>query len=322
MAQSGTRETEHETTVSAPARQVYDLIADVDYWPRMFPPTVHAEQIECGEGGERIRIWATANGEAKGWTSWRTLDPGRMSVGFRQEVSQPPVAAMGGEWRVEELDPGRCRVVLLHDFRAVGDDPEKIVWIEKAIDRNSGSELGALKTAAERRHDRSELELTFEDTVRVDGDPQDLYEFVYAAGLWQERLPHVVRVRLEEATPNLQTLEMDTRAPNGSEHTTRSIRVCFTDERIVYKQLVTPALMTVHTGAWTFGTDGGQAVITSGHTVVLNPDNVTTVLGDGATLDDARAFVRDALGKNSTATMNHAKTHAEEITRTAGSGRA
>ena len=55
-----------------------------------------------------------------------------------------------------------------------------------------------------------------------------------------ERLPHVARVVLTEDTPGLQFLEMDTRTKDGSTHTTKSVRVCFPDTRIAYKQITLP----------------------------------------------------------------------------------
>ena len=38
-----THEVEHEVTVRAPAAELYRYIADVENWPRLFPPTVHVE---------------------------------------------------------------------------------------------------------------------------------------------------------------------------------------------------------------------------------------------------------------------------------------
>ncbi|KQX56327.1 MULTISPECIES: aromatase/cyclase [unclassified Streptomyces] len=313
-----THRTEHTITVAAPARRVFGLIVDVGRWPETFPPTVHVERVEHTEHAgrstteERIRIWATANGAVKAWTSRRELDHDRLRVTFRQEVSQPPVAAMGGEWIVEALDDAHTRVRLLHDFRAVGDDPDNIAWIERAIDRNSGAELDALRTGAERTGDAEALTLTFEDTVEVDGDTAAAYAFVDRADLWPARLPHVARAVLEEEVPGIQSLEMETVTPDGSTHTTRSVRICFPDERIVYKQLHTPALMAAHTGRWLFERDTAGARITSVHTVVLDEKAITEVLGPDATVADARAFVRGALGRNSTTTMEHAAAHARE----------
>ena len=305
---SDTRETVHEIAVLATAKQVFGLIADVASWPRIFPPTVHVDHLDRGEGTERIRIWATANGTAKTWTSRRELDESALRIDFRQERSTAPVAAMGGAWVIEETGPADCLVRLLHDFRAVDDDPSGLQWIEQAVDRNSRAELAALKANAELAVSRDDLVLSFEDTVPLDGPSSAAYAFVDEAGAWRERLPHVARVVLTEDTPGLQVLEMDTRTKDGSTHTTKSVRVTFPGDRIVYKQTVLPALMSVHTGRWTFTEDE----IRSQHTVVLNEANITTVLGPDAGVAEAREFVRAALSANSTATLRLAAEFARE----------
>src|SRR5262245_10845759 len=196
MRQPVAREVEHDIIVSAPANAVYQLIADVGNWPRIFPPTVHVDHVARGGSEERIRIWATANGEAKTWTSRRRLDPEALRVEFRQEVSQPPVAAMGGTWVVERLSDAESKVRLLHDYRAVDDDPEKLAWIDRAVDRNSTAELAALKEHAELSVAAAEELLSFEDAVHIDGSAKDVYDFINEAQQWSERLPHVARVSL------------------------------------------------------------------------------------------------------------------------------
>ncbi|MFF3248624.1 aromatase/cyclase [Streptomyces sp. NPDC002870] len=314
MAQNGLREVEHEITVSAPAGAVYRLIADVENWPRIFPPTIYVDHVELGENEERIRIWATANGEAKNWTSRRVLDPQALRIDFRQEVSTPPVASMGGTWVIEPLSDTESRIRLLHDYRAVDDDPEGLAWIDEAVDRNSRSELAALKTNVEFAHASEELTFSFEDTVRIEGSAKDVYDFINEAHLWRERLPHVASVRLEEDTPGLQTLEMDTRAKDGSTHTTKSYRVTFPHHKIAYKQVTLPALMTMHTGYWTFEETGdaeNSVAATSQHTVVINTGNIARILGAEATLADAKEYVQTALSTNSRATLGHSKSYAE-----------
>ncbi|MFE5367272.1 aromatase/cyclase [Streptomyces mirabilis] len=306
-----TREVEHEITIAAPAPAVYRLLAEVTNWPRIFPPTIHVDRVEHDGSQERIRIWATANGEAKNWTSRRELDPEALRITFRQEVTAPPVAAMGGTWIIEPLGENESRVRLLHDYRAVDDDPHDLLWIDEAVDKNSRSELAALKKNVEFAHAAEEVTFSFEDTVYVDGSAKDVYAFINEANLWSERLPHVATVRLEEDTVGLQTLEMDTRAKDGSVHTTKSYRVTFPHQRIAYKQVALPALMTLHTGHWTFeDTDQGVAA-TSQHTVTLNTDNIESILGCGATVADAREYVHTALSTNSRATLTHAKAFAE-----------
>ncbi|WP_432073736.1 aromatase/cyclase [Streptomyces wuyuanensis] len=306
-----TRQVEHEITVEAPAAAVYRLLAEVENWPRIFPPTIYVDHVERGEGEERIRIWATANGEAKNWTSRRTLDAEALRITFRQEVSTPPVAAMGGTWIIEPLSGTSSRIRLLHDYRAIDDDPDGLKWIDEAVDRNSRSELAALKTNVELAHACEDITFSFEDTVQIDGSAKDVYDFVNEAGLWVERLPHVASVRFSEDTPGLQTLEMDTRAKDGSTHTTKSYRVTFPHHRIAYKQVTLPALMTLHTGCWTFAENEAGVAASSQHTVVLNTANIAGILGADATVDDARAYVQNALSTNSRATLGYAKDHAE-----------
>lgn len=305
-----THHTEHRTTVAAPAEVVFGLVEDVTAWPATFPPCVHVEHLERGDRHERIQIWATANGAVKGWTSRRELDRDRLRISFRQEVSQHPVAAMGGEWIIEPRDDGTTLVRLTHDFQAVGDERENVDWITTAVDTNSDKELAALRSAAEHGDD---LAMTFADVVHVNGAAKDVYEFLYRADEWPRRLPHVARVVLGEETPNVQTLEMDTRTTDGSLHTTESVRICVPSERIAYKQLRTPALMSAHTGQWLVREVDGGTEVTSVHTVVINPEPVARILGEGAGVPEARTFVRNALGHNSTTTMQHAKTYAETI---------
>lgn len=313
MTEPGHREVEHEILVDAPPEEAYRLLAEVVNWPLIFPPTIHVDRLEGGARQERIQIWATGNGEPKTWTSRRELDPGTRRIDFRQEVCAPPVAAMGGAWVLEPAGPAATRIRLLHDYRAIGDDPDGLDWIDRAVDGNSRSELAALKRNIESALAAADrLTLSFEDTVQVAGSAEDLYDFINEADRWGERLPHVARVELTEKTPGLQILEMDTRTKDGSTHTTKSVRVCFPSERIVYKQITLPALMTLHTGRWTFAPNGdGTVAATSQHTVVINPETIAAVLGPDAGVAEARTFVKNALSGNSTATLNLAKAYAE-----------
>jgi len=303
---------EHEIMVGAPATVVYDLIAKVKDWPRIFPPTIYVDHVERSETEERIQIWATANGEVKNWTSRRRLDPQKLRIDFRQEVSAPPVAAMGGAWLIEPAADARSRVRLLHDYRAVDDDAKKLEFIDRAVDQNSRSELAALKTNVEKATANAELLLSFEDTMRIDGSVKDVYDFLNEADRWPDRLPHVARTSLRENTPGLQILEMDTRAKDQSTHTTKSVRVCFPYDRIVYKQTTLPALLNLHTGYWQLEVEGDGTLATAQHTVVINVEKIAGTWGDHVDVDEARRRIRDTLGTNSRVTLSHAKDYAEQ----------
>ncbi|GAA0954574.1 MULTISPECIES: aromatase/cyclase [Streptomyces violaceusniger group] len=306
------RQVEHEISVQAGARDVYRLLAEVENWPRLFPPSVYVEVLEREADQERIRIWATANGEAKNWTSIRELDPEGLRITFRQEVSAPPVASMSGTWVIEPRGERETRLRLLHEYRAIDDDPEGLQWIDEAVDRNSREELPGVKAGLEEATRTEELTLSFVDDVTVNGSAKDLYDFVNEANLWTERLPHVNEVKLTEDTPGLQVLRMETLTKDGSAHTTESVRVCFPHHKIAYKQTTLPALMKLHTGYWTFeeGPDG-VTTAASQHTVVINAENITRILGPDAGVSEAREFIRNALGNNSRATLGHAKDYAE-----------
>ncbi|MFJ2865824.1 aromatase/cyclase [Kitasatospora sp. NPDC087314] len=302
--------TEHSTFVQAAPEAVYAIVSDVLTWPLRFAPNVHVERLAATESTERIQIWATANGEVRTWISHRVLDPVARRVSFRQEVSSPPVAGMGGEWIIT-AEGGGTRLVLTHDFSAVGDDPAGVEWITKATDTNSTAELAAVKALAERFAELGELEFEFEDTVEVAGDGADVFEFLYRADEWPRRLPHVAALDLQEDVPGVQVMAMDTTTADGSVHTTKSVRVAFGTERLVYKQTEVPALMTAHTGRWRVTPIEGGVLVGSQHSVTIRPDAVERVLGAGRTVADAREFVHRALSTNSGATLRHAKAFAE-----------
>lgn len=306
------RTTEHKVDVSAPAARVWALIEDVSQWPEVFPPTVHAECVERTGNSELIRIWATANGTAKTWTSRREHDPEKLSIEFRQTKTQHPVGGMVGKWIVEPVSDSTCHVRLLHDFYPARDDPADLEWITQAVDRNSTAELNALKTSAELTG--PDQLFTFEDTVEIDGSTADVYDFINEAQHWRERLPHVARVLLEEETPGLQVLEMDTSTKDGSIHTTRSVRVCHPHDTIYYKQIVLPPLMALHNGRWTFvSLAHGGVSATSQHTVRINTARITDLLGPDATAADAQDLVTKSLSANSLTTLHAAKAYAEGL---------
>ncbi|AYC43050.1 aromatase/cyclase [Streptomyces griseorubiginosus] len=302
-------ESRHEIKISAPAETVYRMLAQAEDWPRLFPPNIYVDQVERGEREERIRIWATAGDTVKNWTSRRILDPENLRIRFRQEVSTPPVAAMGGTWHIEALPSGDALVRLDHDYQAV--DTESLAWLDEVVDGNSRSELENLRAIAESEGATDERTCSFEDTIAISGSAADVYEFIDRADLWTDRLPHVLAVRLEEPAPGVQTLEMDTLSKDGSSHTTKSYRVCLPHHRIAYKQVTLPALITLHTGRWTITPTEDGVTASSQHTFTVNTENIAKILGADATLQDAIGYVRTALSTNSMATLGLAKSFAE-----------
>jgi aromatase len=306
-----TKHVEHTMRISAPPDVVYRIIADVTKWPVFFPPTLHAARLSGDDREERIRIWAIAQGRPRTWVSARNLDPNARTVRFEQTEPSAPVAAMRGEWRIEDDLGGAYRAVLTHDYASVGDDPAALALIDRAVDDNSTAELEALRQAAENVV-QTGLTFEFSDAETINGPLEDAYDFVNSCAQWPERLPHVLRVELTEDEPGLQFMEMDTMSPDGSVHTTASGRVCVPGERIVYKQTTLPSGMRAHNGEWTFERErNGGVRVTSWHTVVIDPEAARGLVAEEFDLSAIRSRIRAALGANSRATLRAAKAYAE-----------
>ncbi|MFC1437676.1 aromatase/cyclase [Streptacidiphilus sp. N1-10] len=317
MSEHVLRNVQHAVDIAAPPQVVHGLLADAVRWPAVFPPTVHVEREPLGEDRELLRIWALAGGEVRAWTSQRRLLKQRLHITFRQTVSAPPVASMSGSWDITPLSDGGSRVILSHRFAAIDDDPEQLRWIEETTDRNSTSELASLRGIAEGlvsdpgtdagTDPLDRLLFSFEDSVLIQAPPEEVHDFLYRADLWPQRLPHVARVRLTEDRPGEQLLEMDTVSPDGSPHTTVSVRIGLAPHTLAYKQTVLPPAFAAHSGRWTLAPDGdGGTRATSRHTVRLDPVHILALPGV-ETLEQGREAVRTALGTNSLTTLNRAK---------------
>ncbi|WP_328405123.1 aromatase/cyclase [Nocardia sp. NBC_00403] len=295
------RDMRHTQVIKAAPEIVYDLVADVSCWPVVFGPSVLVRHLHRGPDEERFRLWATVNGEVTNWTSRRLLDRDQRRISFEQERSRTPIASMGGSWAFRELDPGVTEVTLDHRFTVVDDvDPALVAG---AVDGNSISELAALARIAELGHPIDDVIHTFEDTVVLDASAAELYDFIYHSEQWPEHVPHVSRIELTEDAEGVQLMEMDTVTAGGIAHTTKSVRVCFDGTRIDYKQLMPPAMLFGHSGAWEFADGRDGAVVTARHTVAIDPERAREILGADTDLADARAYLGEALGTNSRNTL-------------------
>ncbi|GLW48218.1 actinorhodin polyketide synthase bifunctional cyclase/dehydratase [Streptomyces sp. NBRC 14336] len=287
--------TVHTTRIAAPAKAVHALIADVTVWPLMFEPCVHAEYVEDsprGEGRERIRLWGFAGEEVRSWVSERTLDPHSLSVDFRQLEPAAPLASMSGRWLAKDLGDGQTLLELHHEFEALSD--EHVVL--HALHQNSPAELAGLRIAAE----NPRAPYTFEDSLRIAAPPEAVYDFLYAADRWPQRLPHVASLELTEEAGGIQRLVTETRGPDGTTHPAESVRVCRPESgSIAFKQLRTPTVLVAHTGEWRLTRlPDGTTLAASRHSVILADPK-------------SREAVRNTLGTTSRATLRRAKEYAE-----------
>jgi aromatase len=308
MSEPGIVQTEHQIKVAAPAMAVYDLVADIGAWPRVFPTFVHLEHLGTAGAQERVGMWTTSNDEVYHWVTLRTTHPDELRIDYRPEVAPPPMTQLHRTLLVEQLSEQDSLVRLLHTCRLADDDHAVKDSIRRMTDEIGNAELAALKAAAERAE---ELVMVFEDTVRIKGSAREVFDFLSAAQRWQERLPHVSRISLREEVANLQLLEMDTVENNGGTLTTKTARVCLPHRGIVFKHLLLPPLGESHTVRWLIEESGDDVVVTSEHTVVINESGVAAMLGGGTGLAEAKAFIHRELTTKTRLILDQAKAHVE-----------
>ncbi|MXM68987.1 aromatase [Streptomyces sp. HUCO-GS316] len=305
---------EHTTGYDGGAERGYRLIADVTRWPVLFPPCLAAQVLESDRDSERIRLWAVVGKEVSSWTSLRKIDEERLRVDFRQETPNPPLRWMSGHWLFEEEPGGRTRLVLGHEWSLVGTAEEE-QRIADALHRNSEAETAALARWAGRPESPDELLFTVRDEVVVGAPPRQVYDFLYRADRWPERIPHVAGLDLEESDEPgaggavVQTLDMSTRAADGSEHITQSVRLCFPYHRIAYKQTTVPRGLLGHSGEWVITAAPEGTRVTALHRAALDPEAVEEVFGPGTTLATARDRAGTLLSTNSLRTLEMCRAH-------------
>jgi ribosome-associated toxin RatA of RatAB toxin-antitoxin module len=299
--------TTHTAFVAAPPRAVYRLIADASRWPYLFSSILHVERLAAAATEDRLRLWTVGNGAVRAWTSRRSLDCDGLRIRFRQETPWPPVASMAGEWVFVPLPGNATSVVLLHEFRAIDDDPNNTALIKQAVDRNSTAELAALRSVAELGDRLAALVHSFADSVVIEAPLQPVYEFLSRAQDWPGQLPHVSRVVLDEAVPNVQTLELDSPGLDGAHVTTRMVRVCFPYHGIVYKQTDPPETMSAHVGRWQLFPTADGVRVTAYNTVLIRPGRATDGLGQPSSAELTGDLVRQLLRKNCLAILLHAR---------------
>ncbi|MEU4209187.1 aromatase/cyclase [Streptomyces sp. NPDC026206] len=306
----------HTITAGAPARLVYDLVADLGKWAQHFAPAVHAEVLERGEDGtELVRRWALTGGTTvRCWDARRQLDGNGLRITLDQVDPQAPLESMRATWTFVAQADGTTAVDLTHEFTVRDDEPGPAAAVDRLTDElneRTPAQLAALKETAEEWEDLEPRVISFEDPLFIGGRLEDVYAFLYAADKWPERVPHVAKLEMSEETPGIQFFDMHTHTPDGRDHTTRSVRVCLPAHKIVYKQINLPALLDAHTGHWVF-TETPEGVIAHARHTATIKTSALSLLGEGTTVADARKYLRRVLSTNSLQTLRYAQQFAEE----------
>lgn len=286
--------------VSADIGVVFDLVADVEWWNTFHYPSVHAEPVSEKSNAKTYQHWWVVDDRTvKSFKTTWIVDRDSGSIEFELAPTDRGSPVVFGQWT----------------FSTVEDRTKVTVVCEQAsedIETDLRGLLDAVVAAANQHKEREDLVVDFEDPLFVSGPLEPAYDYLYDCAKWPERIPHVVRLDLEEPVPGeVQFFDMDTHTPDGVPHTTRSVRICLPGNKIVYKQIGLPALLDGHTGHWRFTPTREGVWLGARHTAVIKP-SALSVLGEGTTVAEARRYLRKVLGTNSMGNLRFAKQHAEE----------
>ncbi len=154
----------HTVKVAASPKRLYQLIANVDNYPKLFEAVLAVEHLGYDGTNERVRFWGSFGEHRGSWVSLREVNPKRMRVRFRQERSSAPLASLGGLWMIVPKGSG-SEVVLDHYYRVVDDNILAAQRIELTIGRSATSMLDSLHEVAE-AGDAFGMWYPLSDTVR------------------------------------------------------------------------------------------------------------------------------------------------------------
>ncbi|MER5934058.1 SRPBCC family protein [Streptomyces sp. NPDC002054] len=318
MSSQRVHASERTASVSAPAGVVYGLLADAVRWPLLLPGHLHVERMDFDGVRERLRVWDLPGGERiRSGHVRRILDPRTRTVAFTQEDTARPGAPTTGSWTVEEDGATGSRLTLRREHTLEGLPAGRSARSGADLDRETAELLGRVKETAELWERLDELLLSFEDSVRVPGPAELVYDFLHRIADWPELVPHVEWAEVTEDLPGVQLAVLDGSAgPDGRSRTSRTARLCFpAAERIVFKELRTPEPIAAHSGEWFLVRENDGVRVVCAQQVMLREAGVEAVLGAGTELAEARRQVRMWLGRAGTEVLRLAKWHAQSAVR-------
>ena len=153
---TGMFHTEHTVTVEANADVVYEVLADIGGYAKLFPPTESSTMLEESDTHQIARLVVDVSGQRQSWVTRRDLDRERRVIAYRQLENASMVEYMGGEWRALPLGENLTQLVITHDFAARPTDAvptleQATELLRAAVERNSHADLDAVRQESERR---------------------------------------------------------------------------------------------------------------------------------------------------------------------------
>lgn len=141
---------ERSVLIAAEARRLYELAKEMESFPRYMPNVKEVTVIERSEGSTVTRWHVNIIGRDFRWTERDDFDEEKLLITYKQ--LEGDVKKFEGEWRFEEADDGKVRVVLSCDAE-LGVPMLNQMFnpvLKKALEMNVDKMLEAIKAQAER----------------------------------------------------------------------------------------------------------------------------------------------------------------------------
>jgi ribosome-associated toxin RatA of RatAB toxin-antitoxin module len=313
----------HSVICNAAAAGVYALIRRSRDWPQVLEPCEAVTVLAEGEGFEHVEISARVNGELMTWRSRRRIVPEVLGVEAVIEEPMKLVEAMSTSWRVVELGTEQSVVILEHEYDLSGDvtgqvagvstTDEAACFIGAAIDRNSATELGNIKAAAERAEDAPggrDFHRRHSVVCAAPADP--VYGLIRDTGTWP-RLFAACRSATVVSTDETGELVRIEALQNGQAVSWDTQRRYFDEiRRIDYHLPVPMPFLESMRGQWRVVPLGAErCLMTVDRHWRMLPD-VAGIREGIETVAQAAAFVRAFVDRNAEAEMQSIKAFVED----------
>jgi coenzyme Q-binding protein COQ10 len=141
--------------VHAAPRLVYDLLTDLEGYPRYMPSVRSVVVTERGDGFAVSDWTVDLGGTLTRWRERDDFDPAARQITFVE--LQGDLESMSGEWTVVPVDdPERCEVLLRGRFELGLPELATLLdgYVEEALTDNFAEMIDAMRRLAESRVER------------------------------------------------------------------------------------------------------------------------------------------------------------------------
>lgn len=129
------------------AQAMYDLVEDIESYPRFLPWCVDARVLDRGPGETRATLTARVSGLRQSFT---TRNANRPAEAIDMHLEQGPFRAFAGAWRFRPLTPNSCEIEFALEYEMASRALGKL--LEPLFDRIADTMVDAFGRRAAEVH--------------------------------------------------------------------------------------------------------------------------------------------------------------------------